>query len=515
MEWLRRFAHDLLLTPRDLLRFWGLDVEPLSPAHGVDLAPEALKRLALLTRTPAETYMAGLLRRYDGTALDLSDLDFTKPASLRRIAAREWADFRGSSYCPNCLKEGSTWPVSWRLSLVVACLRHGCLLLDRCQACNGRVRHVAAEQVSPLLLNGDPRRCGFRVGGTERCAFLLESATTTAAAPPLLALQKLILAAADGTSQSLGGHNLTSSEWFSLIKLLGGLSLVANSSSNRPANNQLTTRPESSEATIEMLTRLEPVLGATSENEARMASRQCFGSLSQTQLESWRRLTSRVIAPAVLYRVMPDYWPRRIRHSDFSALRSKQTAPARWIPAMVSAEAYELFVQHLPRTAEVTGRTFVAMAAYKHSTGASWAEAGAALGLDARRSANVEHWGVARLLEPLEFWLKIQRLEAGLAAKKIPYAERRESLADFIEVSVDLWRELHATHQLGAGKRRREFAAAWAWAEFTMGDYRQSPAMSAMRGSSTSNREIFRRFNKWLPGSLAADLLTAIEKGRR
>lgn len=54
----------------------------------------------------------------------------------------------GQQYCPKCLNEHCYYKQQWRLSIYPACLKHKCILLNKCPFCNGPIDPL---RVSPML----------------------------------------------------------------------------------------------------------------------------------------------------------------------------------------------------------------------------------------------------------------------------------------------------------------------------------------------------------------------------
>lgn len=55
--------------------------------------------------------------------------------SLRRSAPRAWLN-KTARCCPLCLREQTRWAAEWELRPYLACTKHRCWLIDRCDACN-------------------------------------------------------------------------------------------------------------------------------------------------------------------------------------------------------------------------------------------------------------------------------------------------------------------------------------------------------------------------------------------
>jgi hypothetical protein len=99
-----------------------------------------VRAFASAARLPEERVAGTLLTYYDGVALALKGVDLADPVAFRLAAVTEWAYFRGSHVCPECLREsGGIWRLAWKLPWSFACVRHRCLLVDTCPSCERRI----------------------------------------------------------------------------------------------------------------------------------------------------------------------------------------------------------------------------------------------------------------------------------------------------------------------------------------------------------------------------------------
>jgi hypothetical protein len=119
------FVHRLAitngLTASQLSAMWGTVAEGVRVARsGHQATPQLVSRLDLLT---------------GGVVADLESLWVYPPARFL-VAAPRWRPMLASRYCPHCLADIGAWLHAWRSRLNVMCVRHGCLLRDRCPNCD-------------------------------------------------------------------------------------------------------------------------------------------------------------------------------------------------------------------------------------------------------------------------------------------------------------------------------------------------------------------------------------------
>jgi len=119
------FVHRLAvtngLTASQLTAMWGTVADGVRVARtGHQPTPELLSRLRLLT---------------GGAVGDLESLWAYPPARFL-VAAPRWRPLTTSRYCPHCLAADGVWLHAWRSTLNVVCVRHACLLRDRCPNCD-------------------------------------------------------------------------------------------------------------------------------------------------------------------------------------------------------------------------------------------------------------------------------------------------------------------------------------------------------------------------------------------
>lgn len=151
-SWLIRLAHGMGLKVQTLcnLEFgnrrqvWNRDIDRLGP-------PWLLETLSRRTGTPLHVVQRTTLRPYEGILYRQYKYSGVLPWVLGlQMYHRVWQG-NGLQYCPACLAEDETcyYRRSWRLALNTICLRHRCLLLDRCPDCDAGVAFIRTELGRP------------------------------------------------------------------------------------------------------------------------------------------------------------------------------------------------------------------------------------------------------------------------------------------------------------------------------------------------------------------------------
>ena len=189
-SWLEFYAYRLQSSVTDLLGLaqvrtsrWrnAFGASPWTPA----LYPSDFEALSLTTGVSQAQLGMMTLDQYDGTLLTL---DHTNKSWVLKAS---WQPMRSSRYCPQCLAEsGGRWMLKWRLPWYFACLRHDCLLLDRCPACRQRARGNWGGREGQLFPGACRAPESHDPGTTRagRCLQILAEAPTLALATDARAL---------------------------------------------------------------------------------------------------------------------------------------------------------------------------------------------------------------------------------------------------------------------------------------------------------------------------------------
>lgn len=178
-SWLVRLAHGHGLKVQTFcnqlfgnrLQVWNRDIDRLGPEWLV-------KELSLRTGTPLEVAQGTTLRAYEG---------FIFPA-FRSSGAIPWVQTLqmyhrkrmgfGLQFCPHCLNENQEpyFRKSWRLTYNTLCIKHDCLLHDRCPDCGaGLAFHRLDVGNQGATLNESLaicHRCGFDLRLAESQAII-------------------------------------------------------------------------------------------------------------------------------------------------------------------------------------------------------------------------------------------------------------------------------------------------------------------------------------------------------
>lgn len=170
-SWLVRLAHghglkvqtfcNLIFGNR--LQVWNRDIDRLGPDWLVN-------ELSARTGTPLVVAYGTTLRAYEGLLYPQFKLSGVLQWILTlKMYHRKYEGF-GLQYCPRCLKEGPEpyFRKSWRVAFNTVCVRHQCMLRDRCPNCGAgvafhrrdmwRTEAVATESLARC------HQCGFDLG---------------------------------------------------------------------------------------------------------------------------------------------------------------------------------------------------------------------------------------------------------------------------------------------------------------------------------------------------------------
>ncbi|TRW80995.1 LysR family transcriptional regulator [Mycolicibacterium sp. 018/SC-01/001] len=149
----------------------------------VELTERECQDVAYATGIDTAAVAATTLAHYDGTALAINHRRHQLKHAFP-FGCRSW-----SRYCPACLREtDGRWQLHWRLGWTFACIRHRCLLADRCPRCDRPQRKKFPHYTEVP----QPSRCGGNLKAP--CGADLASARIMqlAAAHPLIEAQKQI-----------------------------------------------------------------------------------------------------------------------------------------------------------------------------------------------------------------------------------------------------------------------------------------------------------------------------------
>lgn len=176
-SWLVRLAHghglkvqtfcNLIFGNR--LQVWNRDIDRLGPDW-------LLNELSARTGTPLEIAYGTTLRAYEGLLYPRFKLSGVLQWILTlKMYHRKHEGF-GLQYCPLCLREEPEpyFRKSWRVAFNTVCVRHQCMLRDRCPNCGAGVAFHRQDMGAPDFVAIDSlsacHQCGFDLSevGTER-----------------------------------------------------------------------------------------------------------------------------------------------------------------------------------------------------------------------------------------------------------------------------------------------------------------------------------------------------------
>lgn len=549
-SWLLRYASALELPTGVLAEALGLSslstmgAAFLPPFYGVTLTEQDLTAVLSSTGLSATQVTETLLRRFDGSVLDLSDLDLHNPASLGPVARREWALFQGTRICPDCIGGSPVRPLWWRLSLACTCPTHGVLLVQQCHHCGSEIdrRGVRTSTGLSRRVAADPRRCANRTTSGV-CGFPLEQTPTTPAPPELIAAQTSMLDVLAREQGTVMGTSVPSNAWWTAVHGLTALArFVADPAlsphapehcrtafieSATPHRNQRGRRqvqywaaPQSAPVAAYILGFVAPILDAPTSQEgseqlaplaaatSRAITQRARNPLGTPRLpeplaSSWAHLRA---GDEKLTAVLPARADRRLRQG----CRVGASLEARHLPQLAPTIGYNRHIrEYVPGTAELTGRRFTALAIARAWGASSWLEAAQHLELDQSAALKTSDVVSRRVTHAVGFWDAVLHLLADLEdSERIDYRSRRAAMRSLALIPLDSWRAIARTHGLVATETGRRNAAAWLWSDLAGGDWRESPAMTASGPSPTheSRREMYRRFQKRMTAELATSL---------
>ena len=170
-SWLVRLAHGHGLKVQTFCNLifgnrhqvWNRDIDRLGPDWLVN-------ELSARTGTPLEIAYGTTLRAYEGWLYPR----FKASGALQWIQTlkmyhRKFEGF-GLQYCPQCLQEGPEpyFRKSWRVAFNTVCVRHQCMMRDRCPNCGAGVAFHRRDMGHDGIVVTDSLatcyQCGFDLG---------------------------------------------------------------------------------------------------------------------------------------------------------------------------------------------------------------------------------------------------------------------------------------------------------------------------------------------------------------
>ena len=211
--------------------------------YGIALEERSRKAFAAATGLEERQVDALLLTTYDGLAIDLGEVDLSRPHGLRRGGTWEWAYLVGSHVCPSCMDEacaqaGPPWQLRWKLPWLFACTKHRRLLVDTCPRCRRRTGVGRPERKGGLgfpTVVPAPGLCANSLGpgegrsgrGARPCRQPLADIKTVSLgrSRAILEAQASLEAALDGAPQHVGSQPVSTLTYFRDLRSLCALIL--------------------------------------------------------------------------------------------------------------------------------------------------------------------------------------------------------------------------------------------------------------------------------------------------
>ncbi|MDP9352235.1 MAG: TniQ family protein [Chloroflexota bacterium] len=563
-----RLAFHLEIPLSTLLRHIGVMKEGtqavLPGGYGVFLSPQLLRRFADATRLPEETVAGMLLMRYDGMCVDFSGIDVSDTRSMRHPSNRFWAYLAGTHACPLCLagctdkETRGVWDLSWKLPWSFACVKHRVLLLDRCPACDTRLRTgTPSNRGKPASMSHvlDPALCANskprqqRVQGHDGpCGHPLTEVVTPSLArwPGVLEAQEYLQRLLDGSAVPIvAGEVVPTLEYFNTLRTLSSLLLAyctaedlreaptfALNSFERRRGAYLGGRrakpayafhkpPEDTVMLCAIvpaavgLTRvgsvdalahaLDPIVRRT------LAEGVQFSTVLRMLAASNKHLvaafdiisTGRMNPATVLLRQNDNRISDSVRQRGFSP---------DYVPQLLWEDTYsELFADLFDHKSRYYARRVCSMSTVRLLGPPSWPKAAELLELPVPRSSEIAKELVGNLRrsdeENLETFAEridevARRMTETSEAERVNYRQRRRALEHLEVVPYAEWKRICQEVGIGPGKDgvRNRCAAAWIWCRLAGGDRWLSPAISV--NDDNTIRVHYQRFEKECAGEL-------------
>ena len=236
-SWIDRMAIRMGTGPGWIVRELGIELRlwagfgekvVLPEGYGISMSRRSLESVSAATGVTPDAVSAMLLSVYDGTVLDLSSVG---PGTVGgQVWKREWALFRGSRCCPDCVAAADgAWQLWWRLGGAAACPLHRVLLHGQCPRCGLPLRwnNSRLPTRTPYPAGGLTACMNRNTSSGSACGFPLAELPARPAPAEVLEVQDLYLRAAAGQSLRLAGKDVAPADWFAELKQLVAIARVA------------------------------------------------------------------------------------------------------------------------------------------------------------------------------------------------------------------------------------------------------------------------------------------------
>jgi hypothetical protein len=157
-SWLARMSVAHKIYPKTFLSlFFGLQFHVADRDYDFHCSDELITTISNKTGMSAKDIESMTLQTLNGYLFKEYD-SLSPPMQIRSISKKQ--NPHGLMYCPKCLDSDKTpyWRKEWRLRHHNACIRHKCLLLDRCQQCGSQINLLQLTMDGPIVFCG---KCGF------------------------------------------------------------------------------------------------------------------------------------------------------------------------------------------------------------------------------------------------------------------------------------------------------------------------------------------------------------------
>lgn len=525
-SWIDRMAIRMRTGPGWIVRALGVELLPggasvvLPASYGISMSPKDLESVYSATGVAPDVVSSMLLSVYDGAVLDLSSLGVGTVGG--QVWKREWALFRGSRCCPDCVEAaGGAWQLWWRLGGAAACPEHRVLLHGQCRRCGLPLRWNSSPLPTRVPYPADGlTACVNRDADTHSvCGLPLTDLPARPVSAEVLEVQDLYLRAAAGQVLHLAGKEVAPAGWFAEMRQLVAFARLAGPQEfpGRDALPELYAQvwredhaaeetgrywlwkahPPSPELMAALLQALSPVLRAASEPEFRdAASWLISAAYRRREARNVRGFDLKVLPPftrraflASPHRGAAKVFLGKFLHPEPQLARQGLTASH--IPRYPDKD--DVLEHVAPHLAPVRGtvepgswpqRRFAALCLVTMVTDTrTWDEAAEELGLPSPEGRRKVTGGV-QIADLLAFRDGIVTLGSRLVERGlVDYRARRAALADLTELPAGDWAgrpSMTGSQRERHPDRSRVFAAAWIWSELTGGRYDESPAWAAL-----------------------------------
>lgn len=488
----------------------------------LDPTAATLHSLKTLTGHSAEQIQQATLKRYDGTAIDLTGFDPHTQASYRTVAGRGWLPGTGSQICPQCLDQSGAWQIAWRLPTTTVCTRHRAYLIDACPDCGKAFRSSRHNFLRPI---GQSLLCGNPGGARGRhCRLDLTSLRAmTAHDDCLVRQQRFDRALADGTAVVLGEHRQANEYHRALRSLTVLLLHIATAAStyevlprwaqalNQPIQRSAPDRaprwglapPSDTALRSRFLTVADSILAASSLDEAVRGLAMWTEAVPKTPDGFLGWVGDHTLPDPVVSRlVMAVHAPRRRLSRALDAARPL-TPRVGNIPQVIPQDLYDRHLVGLFTSRSETVRTFASLClARTHPCVDSWAAAAVALGLPPALGVRTAQASTAAQTAGSDVVAHaLVAVAAGLQDQDYRVLEKSVHALAASEGWFETW---VSTHRPGTRTSSRGHAITYLWTAVAHGHVVTSPAWP--QPPTAEQRARWRRFAGRLTSNQVAAL---------